>query len=38
MGKLEITDRDGNGNLTFEERLFIVMVDSAFVDLGTVKP
>jgi hypothetical protein len=38
MGKLEIIDHDGNGNLTFEERPFIVMVDSAFVDLGTVKP
>ena len=38
MGKLEIIDHDGNGNLTFEERPFVVMVDSAFVDLGTVKP
>ena len=37
MGKLEVIDHDGNGNLTFEERPFIVMVDSAFVDLGTVK-
>ena len=36
-GKLEVIDHDGNGNLTFEERPFIVMVDSAFVDLGTVK-
>jgi hypothetical protein len=38
MGKLEVIDHDGNGNLTFEERPFVVMVDSAFVDLGTVKP
>ena len=37
MGKLEIIDHDGNGNLTFEERPFVVMVDSAFVDLGTVR-
>ena len=36
MGKLEVIDHDGNGNLTFEERPFIVMVDQAFVDLGTV--
>jgi tetratricopeptide (TPR) repeat protein len=36
MGKLEIIDHDGNGNITFEERPFIVMVDSAFVNLGTV--
>jgi tetratricopeptide (TPR) repeat protein len=37
MGKLEIIDHDGNGGLTFEERPFIVMVDSAFVDLGDVR-
>jgi len=37
MGKLEVIDHDGNGNLTLEERPFIVMVDSAYVDLGTVK-
>jgi len=37
MGKLEIVDHDGKGNITFEERPFIVMADSAFVDLGTVK-
>jgi hypothetical protein len=36
MGKLEIIEHDGNGGLTFEERPFIVMVDSAFVDLGEV--
>ncbi len=37
MGKLEVIDHDGKGNITFEERPFIVMVDHAFVDLGTVK-
>ncbi len=37
MGKLEIIDHDGHGGLTFEERPFVVMVDHAFVDLGTVK-
>ncbi len=37
MGKLEVIDHDGSGNLTFEERPFVVMVDQAFVDLGTVE-
>jgi hypothetical protein len=37
MGKLEIIDHDGHGGLKFEEREFVVMVDQAFVDLGTVK-
>ncbi len=36
MGKLEIVTHDGRGKLSFEERPFIVMVDHAFVDLGTV--
>jgi hypothetical protein len=36
MGKLEIIDHDGRGNLKFEERPYIVMVDQAFVDLGRV--
>ncbi|HEY3448806.1 MAG TPA: VIT domain-containing protein [Myxococcales bacterium] len=36
MGKLQIIDHDGNGNLTFDERPFVVMVDSAFVDMGKV--
>jgi hypothetical protein len=35
MGKLEIIDHDGKGGLTFEERPFVVMVDQAYVDLGT---
>ncbi|MEZ4312872.1 MAG: VIT domain-containing protein [Polyangiaceae bacterium] len=37
MGKLEIIEHDGHGGLTFEERPFVVMLDSAFVDLGVVK-
>ncbi|MCL2777201.1 MAG: hypothetical protein FWD73_04290 [Polyangiaceae bacterium] len=37
MGKLEIIDHDGKGNLTFEERPFVVMADRAYVDLGVVK-
>ncbi len=37
MGKLEIIEHDGRGGLKMEERPFIVMVDQAFVDLGTVR-
>ena len=37
MGKLSIIDHDGKGGLTFEERPFVVMVDHAFLDLGSVK-
>ncbi len=37
MGKLQIVDHDGHGNLTFDERPFVVMNDHAFVDLGTVR-
>ncbi|MBX3189492.1 MAG: AgmX/PglI C-terminal domain-containing protein, partial [Labilithrix sp.] len=37
MGKLSIVDHDGKGNITFEERPFVVMVDRAYVDLGTVE-
>jgi hypothetical protein len=37
MGKLEIIEHDGRGGLSFQERPFVVMVDHAFVDLGTVK-
>ena len=36
MGMLEVVRHDGKGNLTFEERPFIVMIDGAFVDLGRV--
>ncbi|MBS2012265.1 MAG: AgmX/PglI C-terminal domain-containing protein [Deltaproteobacteria bacterium] len=37
MGKLEVIDHDGKGHLTFQERPFVVMVDRAYVDLGTVE-
>ena len=37
MGKLEVIDHDGQGKLTFDERPFVVMVNQAFVDLGTVE-
>ena len=37
MGKLEIIEHDGAGGLTFEQRPYVVMVNSAFVDLGVVK-
>jgi hypothetical protein len=36
MGLLEIVRHDGKGNLAFEHRPYVVMVDGAFVDLGTV--
>jgi tetratricopeptide (TPR) repeat protein len=36
MGKLQIVEHDGKGNLRFEERPFIVMRDGAFVNLGKV--
>jgi hypothetical protein len=37
MGKLEIIDHDGAGNLKFEERPYVVMADGAFVDLGVAQ-
>ncbi len=37
MGKLEVIDHDGKGGLTFEEHPYVVMIDHAFVDLGTIK-
>lgn len=36
MGKLEIIDHDGKGALKFIERPYVVMVDRAYLDLGTV--
>lgn len=36
MGKMEILEHDGKGGLSFEERPFVVMVDRAYVDMGTV--
>jgi tetratricopeptide (TPR) repeat protein len=37
MGKLSVIEHDGAGTLSFEERPFVVMVDSAFLDLGGIK-
>jgi tetratricopeptide (TPR) repeat protein len=37
MGKLQVLEHDGNGRLSFEERPFVVMVDRAYVDLGSVE-
>jgi tetratricopeptide (TPR) repeat protein len=36
MGKLQILEHDGNGKLSFEDRPFVVMIDRAYVDMGTV--
>ena len=36
MGLLEIVRHDGQGNLAFEHRPYVVMVDGAYVDLGAV--
>jgi tetratricopeptide (TPR) repeat protein len=36
MGKLQIIDHDGRGNVRFDERPFVIMQDGAFVDLGQV--
>jgi tetratricopeptide (TPR) repeat protein len=36
MGKLEVVEHDGQGHISFDERPFVVMVDHAYVDLGTV--
>jgi hypothetical protein len=36
MGKLQVLEQDGNGKLSFDERPFVVMLDGAFVDMGTV--
>jgi hypothetical protein len=36
MGKLEIIDHDGRGDLKFIERPYVVMVDGAYLDLGTI--
>ena len=38
MGRLAILRHDGNGNLGFEERPFVVMNDHAYVQLGEVGP
>ncbi|MEZ4442597.1 MAG: VIT domain-containing protein [Polyangiaceae bacterium] len=36
MGKLQIIRHDGKGGLEFDERPFVVQVDGAYVDLGTL--
>jgi tetratricopeptide (TPR) repeat protein len=36
MGKLEVLEHDGRGGLKFDERPYVIMVDGAFVKLGTV--
>jgi tetratricopeptide (TPR) repeat protein len=36
MGKLEIIEHDGQGNLAFDERPFVIMTNGAFVNLGDV--
>ncbi len=36
MGKLQIVEHDGKGEIRLEERPFVVMTDRAFVDLGLV--
>jgi hypothetical protein len=36
MGKLEIIEHDGKGNLHFDERPYVVMQNQAYVDLGVV--
>jgi tetratricopeptide (TPR) repeat protein len=37
MGLLQIQTFDGQGNLRFEDRPFVIMTDQAFVDLGTYR-
>ena len=37
MGKLEIVQHNGNGDLIFEQRPFVIMNDNAYVDLGAVE-
>ncbi len=37
MGKLQVLEHDGRGKLSFEDRPFVVMIDRAYVDMGTVE-
>jgi tetratricopeptide (TPR) repeat protein len=37
MGLLQIQKFDGQGNLTFEDRPYVIMTNQAFVDLGTYR-
>lgn len=34
LGKIVVIDHDGSGNVTFEDRPFLVMTDNAMIDLG----
>jgi hypothetical protein len=36
MGSMRIVQHDGKGTILVEDRPFVIMVDGAFVDLGTV--
>ncbi len=36
MGKLQVIEHDGRGKLTIDSRPFVVMLDKAYVDLGTL--
>jgi hypothetical protein len=36
MGKVQVVEHDGRGNLAFDERPFVIMKDRAFVDLGNL--
>ncbi|MBK7826856.1 AgmX/PglI C-terminal domain-containing protein [Nannocystis sp.] len=36
MGKLQVMQHDGKGELRFDERPFVIMQDGAFVQLGSV--
>jgi hypothetical protein len=36
MGKLEVIEHDGQGQLTLEGRPFVIQEDRAYVDLGSV--
>jgi uncharacterized protein YfaP (DUF2135 family) len=37
MGLLQIQKFDGRGNLSFEDRPYVIMTNQAFVDLGTYR-
>jgi len=37
MGKLQVIEHDGAGNLRFGENPFVIMKDSAYVDLGRIE-
>ncbi|MDP2344958.1 MAG: VIT domain-containing protein [Deltaproteobacteria bacterium] len=36
LGSMMVIDHDGKGGVTFSDRTFVIMVDGAFVDLGSV--